>query len=206
MKHIGTAVSVAVGIAVLGFTNPLRAGTVLGLSDFSSDETSAEALDATFTFTVTGSVLTLSVLNATADPNQFDVSAIYFNATPEVTGLALTGSPDGWNLLFGLPADGFGVYDFALQSELDASSGKIASGDVQDFTFDISGAGPFLETFFTTEFSIIPPGEISGLAAAKFVSGPNGDSAFGVTVPEPATLVLMLGGMLTVGLRKRRAR
>lgn len=205
MKHTGTGFSIAIGIAAIGFAGPLHAGTVLTLSDFSSDETSAEVLDATLAFSVTGSVLTLSVSNETSSPNPFDLSAIYFNATPEVSGLALTGAPAGWELLVGQSADGFGTYDFALQSDLNASSGKIASGDVRDFIFDISGSGPFLETFFTTEFSTIPPGEIPGLVAAKFVSGPNDDSAFGVTVPEPATLVLMLGGMLTVGLRKRHA-
>lgn len=206
MKHTGSGLVIAIGIAAIGFADPLHAGTVLTLSDFSSDETSADVLDATLAFSVSGSVLTLSVSNETTSPNPFDLSAIYFNATPEVAGLALTGAPAGWELLVVQSADGFGTYDFALQSDLNADSAKIVSGDTQDFIFDISGSGPFLETFFTTEFSTIPPGETPGLAAAKFVSGPNDDSAFGVVVPEPATLVLMLGGMLTVGLRKRHAK
>ena len=206
MKHTGSGLVIAIGIAAIGFAEPLHAGTVLTLSDFSSDETSADVLDATLAFSVSGSVLTLSVSNETTSPNPFDLSAIYFNATSEVAGLALTGAPAGWELLVVQSADGFGTYDFALQSDLNAESAKIVSGDTQDFIFNISGSGPFLETFFTTEFSTIPPGETPGLAAAKFVSGPNDDSAFGVVVPEPATLVLMLGGMLTVGLRKRQAK
>ena len=206
MKHTGSGLVIAIGIAAIGFPEPLHAGTVLTLSDFSSDETSADVLDATLAFSVSGSVLTLSVSNETTSPNPFDLSAIYFNATSEVAGLALTGAPAGWELLVVQSADGFGTYDFALQSDLNTTSGKIASGDTQDFIFDISGSGPFLETFFTTEFSTILPGEMPGLVAAKFVSGPNDDSAFGVTVPEPATLVLMLGGILTVGLRRHHAR
>lgn len=202
MNRVG--IFVGIGIVAFALTGKLHAGTVLTLSDFSSDETAAEVLDATFTFSVTGSVLTLSVANETADPFAFDLSAVYFNTTPEISGLSLIASPAGWEMLVSQSADGFGAYDFALQSELNESSEKIVSGDKQSFIFDISGSGPFAESDFTTQFSTIPPGETTGIAAVKFVSGPNGDSAFGVTVvPEPATLVLMLGGMLAVSRRKQ---
>ena len=57
---------------------------------------------------------------------------------------------------------------------------------------------------FGREFSVIPPGDTPALAAMKFVSGPNGDSAFGATVPEPSTAMLMAFGLLgLLGLSRR---
>ena len=82
----------------------------------------------------------------------------------------------------------------------------LAPGDSAVFVFDIVGAGPFLETDFTTDLSQIPPGENPALAAAKFMSGPNGDSAFGAHVPEPHTGLLALIGLSLAARRTRRQR
>ncbi len=181
-----------------------RASAILQLSDASSDETPASDLDARFEFSLAGSTLLLTVTNQTSTSEGFDISDIYFNGPPELSGMTLDGdsASDGWVIALDEQANGFGVFDFALLSELGNDLGEIAPGESREFELGLLGTGPFAETDFTSYFSTIPPGNRPALGAAKFTNGPGDDSAFGaVIIPEPASLLLLLAG---VGFAARR--
>lgn len=195
-------------VCLFHFQSSAWAGSVLRLSDFSSDQTAASHLLAELDFTVTGGSLSLRVANETTSPFAFDIDAIYFNAGPHITGLSLDGvaASAGWVIALNERADGFGVFDFALMTGLGNDPAEIGSGDSAEFSFSIAGTGPFLSTDFTTEFSTVPPGNLPALAVIKFINGPGDDSAFGGTIiPEPATLVLLLSG-IALAARRRTAK
>jgi hypothetical protein len=187
-----------------------RASSVLQLSNASSDETPAGALDARLEFSLAGSTLLLTVTNQTSIGSDasagfgFDISDIYFNAPPEVSGIILDGdsTADGWLISTNEQADGFGVFDFALLGELGNDLGEIGPGASRQFELGLSGAGPFAETDFTSHFSTIPPGNRPALAAIKFTNGPGDDSAFGAVIPEPASLLLLLSGVGLIAKRR----
>ena len=103
-----------------------NAGIVLSLSDLSSDETSPEALSARLAFDVSDETLTLTVFNDTPDVGGYDITAVYFNATPDISDLLYATGAPGWSLLLNEHADGFGMYDFGLLSELRNDPGEIA--------------------------------------------------------------------------------
>ena len=201
-----SATIAALLVVVLAPAQVTNAGAVLTLSDFSSDETSAAELDATLSFAALGSTLTLTATNDTPENGGFDVNAIYFNARSNVSGLMLSTVVDGWTLLSSESADGFGRFDFALINDMGNDPTEIGARESLAFTFDVLGTGPFADTDFTTGFSRIPPGDMPALAAAKFVNGPNDDSAFGAVVPEPTTTVLTLIGVAMIGAVRRRRR
>lgn len=200
--------------AVPGLASPIL------LSEASSDETAAEALFAELRFDVVGSVLEVTVLNRTDESNvqlgtgEYAIDSIYFNATANVSGLALV-SPAGWSLETNARGGGeFGRFDFALIG----SKGKpphhvIDPGASLTFELLISGTGPFAPEDFTTVESSIPPGSMPMIAQAKFVMGPGDDSAFGASatwasgpstaVPEAGTTLLLAAGVFG-GLSRRR--
>ena len=193
--------TVAVFATVAGLA---RADTVLTLSDLSSDGTDAEALDARLLFDVVGETLSLTAMNDTSGADGFDISAVYFNAMPDILELLPAPAELGWTLLLDKSANGYGVFDFALISDLGNDSAKIDPGESLTFTFDIVGHAPFSDASFTSAFSGIPPGNNPVLAAAQFVSGPGGDSGFGAVVPEPGTILLTLLGLGLAGRAARR--
>ena len=53
------------------------------------------------------------------------------------------------------------------------------------------------------ELSTLPPGDQPVVAAAKFVHGPEDDSAFGGSVPEPASLSLLAAALVGIAARRR---
>jgi hypothetical protein len=197
--------------------------TTVTLSTVSSDATSAGDLDADLDFSVSGGTLTLTLTNTGSD---FNVNAIYFNATSIVTGLTLTsatrnGSIDvlaAWSPVeTNQNADGFGTFEFALTDGVGENNPNIAQqGDTIVFVLSISGSGGYADADF-----IVANG--SGYtAAAKFVNGPpdpecsldivsepcpdgaeTEDSAFGA-VPEPATTALLAGGLAGLAYLGRR--
>jgi hypothetical protein len=205
MRYSALISRAALVVALAGFASPARAGTTLTLSDMSSDETSAADLSATLTFNVSAETLTLLVTNETDAATGFDISEVYFNAALDVTGLSLIPEVPGWTLLENQRADGFGTFDFGLLSDLGNDPAEIGPTESLEFNFEITGMSPFDDVYFTTKFSSIPPGEHPALAAAKFVSGPGDDSAFGAVIPEPATLLLMLlgSGLIARGAPRR---
>jgi hypothetical protein len=204
MGDSGTRIVRAALLGLVLLAGSAQAGTVLTLSDLSSDETNPDVLNATLVFSVLGSELTLAVTNDTPAVGGFDIDAVYFNSTSEVQDLVLTPDVPGWTLVHNEAADGFGRFDYALMTASGNDLLDLAPGESLTFTFEILGNGPFLETCLTTDSSQIPPGEHPTLAAAKFMSGPGGDSAFGAVIPEPHTGLLILIGVGLLGRRKRR--
>jgi|GEM_PF-1385759 len=184
-------------------------GATIPLSTYSSDETPAQDLAASFDFSVMGTTLTLVVINGTDGPDDhldggFDINQIYFNAAPNVTGLTLLSPSSGWKLSTNPKAAGFGKFDFGLTGGVGNSAAQIDGEMSETFIFDMSGTGPFLDTYFTTIHSTIPPGDTPSLVAAKFVEGPGDDSAYGATAPEPAALSLLLISGATMLKRRQR--
>ncbi|MFH1747118.1 MAG: PEP-CTERM sorting domain-containing protein [Planctomycetota bacterium] len=187
---------------------PGASASTITLSKYSSGMTSPSVLDALLEFSITGggTELTLAVFNDTTAPNDFDMNHVFFNVldTSSATGLVLTSPTIGWEVILDKHVDGFGQFDICLKDGVGVDPHKIAPGETGIFTFDIQGTGPFHDTDFSTELTDISPGNTPALAAAKFVDGPCGNSAFGATdVPEPASLVLAAVGGLGM-LRTRR--
>ena len=209
----------AAAVLAAGFVRPAAATTIL-LSDLTSDSTPASQLDATLSFDVVGTTLAIGVTNLTSDPAAFNISAIYFNSSDDVTGLTFSGGPGScpnagcpWDLFASgsfTRAAGFGVFDWAIISNDTMATGVIAPLDTATFEFDITGIGPFDMSDFGTEFSSIPPGFTPAIVAVKFIqcSGAGcvapDDSAFGAAIPEPGTASLVLIGLVGLGLRRLR--
>lgn len=74
------------------------------------------------------------------------------------------------------------------------------------FVFNISSAGSVSDADFTTYLSAANGSDVLGLAAAKFYEGgPAGnDWAYGMVIPEPATILLLCMGFF--GLLRRNKR
>lgn len=206
---------ITIGLALAA--GPARAAT-LTLSQLSSDETDPSLLDATFDFIVSGSTLTLTVANNSA----YQIHEIYFNATSDVESLTLTSPTSGWSLELDDSADGFGRFDYAILGDRGVPRRgiqTILSGASESFTFTIipAGGASVDDLDFVTQLSTIPPGSRPSLGAAKFMRGPNDDSAFGATqdgptstppgpptvIPVPAAAPMGLALLAMIGLFRR---
>lgn len=228
-------IAAAAVAACLAFGSTAKAGTLI-LSDFSSEPSTnlASDLDASLTFDPNGATLTLTALNLT-DPNgaaPYDINAVYFNALPSVTSLSLTSAThssagdvtgdwplSSWDGTVPGPkptlADGFGIYDYALLDGMGMAAALLGPGESIEFTLQINGGvGSFVQSDFE-DLSTPIDGEVLGLAAAKFVNGPDGcfdgdpntpecDSAFGTVVPEPGTSSLLGFGLAGLAMLRRR--
>ena len=204
-----TIVAVAAFLAI-----PDAAASTIVLSTHSDSATlDPELLDATLDFQSTGPTqLTLTLTNDTAAPNEFKISAVYFNATLDVTGLTLDSGPKNWSLetaaAGGATTIGeFGTFDFALvAAKPNKDSIKAADGSL-DFIFSVSAGGPFAGSDFTTELSEVLAGGMPAVAAAEFVQGPGGAAGYGAFhTPEPSTALLLAAGLAGLAARRRRRR
>lgn len=195
--------------------------TTLYLSEYSSDDTPASELTATANFSVMGSTLTLTVTNLTHTVTSgYNMNQLYFNTSNDVTNLMLTGaygSVDGDNLSAwtlnaatggqstATKADGFGKFDWSLLDGVNGNPSTIYPAEVQTFTLAIfCGMGSTCDEFdFGWEYSSGRGEHVR--VAAKFISGPHGDSAFGGTtiIPEPSTAALLGLGLAALARRRR---
>jgi hypothetical protein len=112
-------------------------------------------------------------------------------------------------------ADGFGIYDFALLDGMGMAAALLGPGESIEFVLEINGGvGSFVQSDFE-DFATPLNGDVLGLAAAKFVNGPDGcsdgdpntpmcDSAFGTVVPEPGTSALLGFGLAGLAMLRRR--
>ncbi|MHC4127495.1 MAG: hypothetical protein ACYTGE_02785 [Planctomycetota bacterium] len=202
-RHIALAT-----LAVLGLAPAATASIMtLDLSTHSSDMTPAEDLNATVDFSVVGLTLTISITNDTMMTGEFNINEFYFNG-PD--GMVLTPDlPNFWD--FYVPdmsnptkADGFGTFDFAVKDgQGENHPSVILPGETLDFSFTMSFAANVKD--FTTACSVPDVGDYcAALIAAKFVSGPGDDSAYGATVPTPGVLALMAMAGLVAARPKRR--
>jgi hypothetical protein len=204
-------------LACAGVANAAK----LDLSTHSSDDTPAEALLATFEFTVTGGAalggqtLSLTVTNNTVAISEgglgaFALSEIFFNSAAgvDLNLTPITAGLNGWTLdkTGAAHAGGFGSFDFALLADKQGGSpGAIAAGSSLTFGFDIDGDTVTADDF-TTELSTIPPGGRPAYAAAKFIQGPGDDSGYGAYIPLPPALPMGIAGLLGVAVLGRRKR
>lgn len=218
MKNLVTSLSTVSIVIFAVCAGPVKAA-VLRLSDYSSEDESqlylAEYLDAELNFSVVDSALTLSVTNLTpeneGDP-AFKINRIYFNVADNVEGLTLTDvhaleevAARGWNLYFledGFIVDGFGYFDVSLKGGQGSQEPVVKPGQTVSFVFQISGAGPFVDSDFIA-LSSSQGGHTVSYAAAKFYN--DCTSAYGATnVPEPASAVILGLGSLFLALRRRQ--
>jgi hypothetical protein len=197
---------------------PAQADVTFRYSDFSSDQTPASVLDAEVTFQVSGSQLLITLVNLTATPYKYKIDQLFFNTDTTLTGLSFANHvPSSWDIS-GSGADqnqnaaGFGNYNWMI--DFGSNRDQIQSGATKNLVLNMTGTTT--EEAIRNKLSTIPPGHTQALSVVKFVSGPNGDSAYGATdkqrdngaiVPEPSSLTLMgLGAGLSglAWLRRRR--
>lgn len=215
----------AASAAMLGLAGAAPAATI-SLSDSSTDSTPADLLAATLEFDVSGiagsQMLTLTLTNDTAVDAGFDVNRVFFNASSEVAGLVLqtaVHSEHGevgavWELGTATKAGGFGTFGFSLMGGVGGRNPNlIGPGESIVFSFAIAAAGPIDEADFVLERSDRDPKgtgtahtKLGALAAAKFVNGPGGDSAFGATLvlPEPGIGALLATFVAGLAWLRRR--
>ncbi len=195
--------------ASLAFAN-MASGAIINLSSASSEPgIDPSELSATLEFTVTGNTLTLTVTNNTPSPtDEYNINQIFFNASANVSNLAIDTFPTQWFLdTTGTMVDGWGVFDFKVfhGHETGQPHHLLLPGAFNTFVFSFDGVG-ITANDFVLELSDVSgaPDNTPMIAAGKFVQGPNDDSAFGA-VPEPGTLALLglAGGLLA--MRRRRA-
>jgi hypothetical protein len=212
-------------IVTLALASTAAQGATLTFSDVSSDATPSSQLDATALFEVgeydagnAGDELRITLTNPSVGQGGdalFNVTELFWNASANVTGLALlsaTHSANGDVLSYWAPlatnlmADGFDTFDYSLMDGVGSMSpGTIMPGQNVVFILDIASAVAVFDTDF------IELSAMGYLGAAKFVNGPDDpeapgmeDSAWGAIVPEPGTFGLLASGLVLLAARARR--
>ena len=167
----------------------------------SSDTTPASSIAVVLDFAVAGSTLTLTATNLSA--STYRVNQIYFNATDDVTSLAVTSATHSaagnvtsrWSVLADEDAGPFKGFDFELAGGNGNRTWVIHPSQSVVFVLSIGGVGPFT----ASDFGVV--NAEGHQAAAKFQGGPGDDSAFGAA-PEPGVLALLAVGALLALARR----
>lgn len=146
-------------------------------------------------------LLTLSDISLTG--TEF-VTQWYFNLDPEFDPLALqfsdpckTGSFDDPGISLGtdqFKADGDGKFDiFFAFATADGAPTRFTAGDAAEYTITYSGEGSLTADSF--DFLSEPPDSGYPTMAKVQGIGPSGDDSGWVTLPEPATVLLLALGL-----------
>ncbi|MFQ5699112.1 MAG: hypothetical protein ACE5IL_12605, partial [Myxococcota bacterium] len=153
------------------------------LSGYSSDETRRPAapLDAMFQYTLSGSSLTVNVMNLTDSATGYDIDRFYLHMAAGVTGLSLDSIDESpsiapWSLAAGKGAKPFGTFAWRLTGKTGGSSTFIDGGQSVLFGFTISGA-----TSDADLFALTAGGSLAVGAAARFRDPVTGAKAFGAS-------------------------
>ncbi|MBW2280788.1 MAG: PEP-CTERM sorting domain-containing protein [Deltaproteobacteria bacterium] len=190
---------------------PSQASTLI-LSDTSNEAgVPAEWMDAEVTFGVSGSTLTVTLLNTTVSPSGFDVTDLNFNSSGDIDGLDIlsaTGA-DGdnladWGFEGGVSFAPYGVFDWGVFALIQGNHpSHVVPGETQTFTFaiDCDAGATCDDSDFVREFSRF--GSPNAQIAALFRNGPDDASARGAFVPEPATAALLFAALGALAYRRR---
>jgi len=209
-NRVSHAAGFSVAVALACLIGSTASASTITLSGESSDQTDPSKLGATLDFSVSGNTLQLVLTNLTSP--SFNILSVYWNASAVVSGLALTFADhsvagdvteDWMPVETGQMADGFGTFDFALIDGVGETNTRlIGPGEWITFSMTISGTCADSTSCDINDF-VVANGD-GYIGAAKFVNGPGDDSAFGATIPEPSSALLIGMGLLALA-RKDKA-
>jgi hypothetical protein len=189
------------GLVAVTLTTRAEAFT-LTFSAFASDAgADVELLDATLSLSVAtaagasgNDLLIVELVNQTAPPDAYTLSAVYLNYTggADPSAFTLVSDPLGGGVLTAGKtighdphqttlqphAGGFGYYDLLLDlSAPPRASDGLAAGERATWELDLGATG-FADLDFGNLSTTRSPNQVGGAAALKFTQGPHGDSAF----------------------------
>ena len=98
--------------------------------------------------------------------------------------------------------DGFGDFDVGV-TDGTTPVNVIIPTQTKTFEFTLTGTGNIYDTDFTDPDNLSTDNSFLAVVAGKFIQGSGGDSAYGASVPDPATLSLVMLGSVAL-LRRRR--
>jgi hypothetical protein len=101
--------------------------------------------------------------------------------------------------------NGFGDFGFVLDNGVGETHPTVI-GPTENIVFTLQIAGLCADTFSCSMGDFVFAQENGYIGAAKFVNGPGDDSAWGATVPEPASGLLLGLGLLGLAALRRGAR
>ena len=194
---------------------PSAGASTLALSEISNEPgVPADWMGAQVTFEVLDSILTVTLVNTTSSPTEFDVTELYFNSSSDIddlvflTAIGADGDNfDDWLWESDAQFSPYGIFDWALVGPSQGNDlAHVEPGETQVFTFSIRCAGGATcdDSDFVGEFSRFH--DIDVQIAARFRNGPEDVSARGATAPEPDLAALLLVGAGALALRARRRR